>query len=63
MNIDNYFNTGEKPSLIFCMFFNLDRMNSVGISELNIVFVFFVLVWTRKESHLENVSVLMFRIV
>ena len=49
MNFDNYFITGEITPL-YSVFFILDRMNSVGISELNIIFDVFISVWSRKEN-------------
>ena len=47
------------------MLFHFDCMNSVGISELNIVFDVFILVWSREENDpiLENISVLIFKLV
>ena len=49
MNIDTYFNTEETTPLYFVCFFILDRLNSVGISELNIIFDVFILVWRGKK--------------
>ena len=51
MNIDNYFKTGEITPLYFVCFFILDRMNSVGISGLNIIFDVFILVWSKEENN------------
>ena len=50
---------------IFVCSFILDCMNSVGFSELNIVFDVFILVWSGEKNDpiLENVSVLIFRLV
>ena len=47
------------------VFFFLDCMNSVGILNLNIIVLIFILEWSRKEDDpvLENVSVLGFRLV
>ena len=50
MNIDNYFDTGEIFPLSFVCFSILDRMNSVGTSELNIIFNVFIFVWSREEN-------------
>ena len=50
---------------MFCMFFILDRMNSVGISEFNTILDVFILVWNRRGNDpiQKNVSVLIFRLV
>ena len=44
MDIDNYFNTGKTTPLYFVCFFVLDCMDTVGISELNIIGNVFILV-------------------
>ena len=50
MDIDNYFNIGEQfLYTILCVIFILDCLNSVGITELNIIVDVFVLVWRRKK--------------
>ena len=65
MDFDNYFNTGKTIPLYFVRSFVLDRMNSVGILELNFIVNVSILVWSRKENDpvLENVLVLVFRLV
>ena len=65
MDINNCLNTGKTTPLYFVCYFILDHMNSVAISELNIIFDVFILMWSRKENDLilENVSVLVFRLV
>ena len=65
MDIDNYYNTGKTSPLYFVCSFILDCMNSVGISELNVINNVFILLWSRTENNpvLENVRVLVFRLV
>ena len=65
MDIDNYSNIGDQlPCTILYVLLILDCLNSVGITELNIIVNIFISVWRRKNDPIpENAPVLLFRLV